>query len=100
MEKLGLEKTAHFIERQHQRSITDPLVIMAIACGERFYQGSERVYFLGRKHLARAQRKLGAALSEREARRAEGTVVVVGVDNHLITTYRNPSYIRHLRWYA
>ena len=82
----GFEKTAHFIERQQQRGITDPLVTVAIACGEKFYQGSELVYFLGRKHLERAQRKLGAVLSEREVRRAEGTVVVVGVDNHLITT--------------
>ena len=90
-------KTPHFVERQSQRHIPDARIALALRFGQTFYQGTERVFFLGRKQLLRAQRALGSTLDADEARRADGTVVVVGGDNALVTTYRNPNYIRHLR---
>jgi hypothetical protein len=95
--EMRFEKTAHFIERQRKRGITDVLIALTIAWGEKFYQGSECVYFLGHRHLQYALQKRKMQLSDQEIQRAEGTVVVVGIDNCLITAYRNPRYIRHLR---
>lgn len=90
-------KTGHFLERQRQRHIHDTQVALAIQYGQPFYQGQEKVYFLGRKQLQRAARVLGARLSCKDVKDADGTVVVVADDHSLVTTYRNPNYIRHLR---
>lgn len=93
----ALVKTSHFDERQRQRSIPDSLVRLALAYGERFFQGDQRVYFLGRKHLRRIARILNSRQDDGLLARADGTVVVTGADDVLITAYRNPKYIRHLR---
>lgn len=90
-------KTDHFIERQRQRHIPDTYVGLALQWGQPFYHGTDKVYFLGRKQLQRAGRSLGKELSADAVRKADGTVVVVSEDNALVTTYRNPQYIRHLR---
>lgn len=90
-------KTPHFTERQRQRRISDERIWLALNWGQTYYQGDQKVYFLGRKQLGRAQRVLGKMFSEDEMQKADGTVVVVANDNALVTTYRNPNYIRHLR---
>jgi Predicted membrane protein len=93
-----MEKTRHFEERQRTRRISDESVFLALRYGQRFYEGEDRVYFLGRKHLRRVSGGPGGAiLDERERRRADGTVVVVGPDGQLVTTYRNPRFCRTLR---
>ncbi len=83
-------KTKHFELRQAQRKIPDAQVILALQYGRRFYEGEDRVYFLGRKHLPNG-------LDSNMVHRANGTVVVVGVRGELLTTYRNPRFIRELR---
>lgn len=93
----ALVKTAHFVERQRSRGIQDDWIRWTIAYGERFYQGTMQVFFLGRKGLKKAQKVERCRLSDRESQMADGTVVVVGDGNALVTTYRNPNYIRHLK---
>src|SRR4051812_25308155 len=90
-------KSSHFAARQRQRQIADTWVWAALRFGQPFYQGGDRVFFLGRKQLDRARRATGGVFGSEEAKKADGTVVVVGPDNTLVTTYRNPHYIRHLR---
>ena len=90
-------KTGHFTERQRQRLIPDDRIALALRWGQCFYQGDDRVFFLGRKQLARAQRQMGTAWSDETVRKTDGTVVVVAGDGVLVTTYRNPKHIRHLR---
>ena len=97
LEPRPLMKTKHFVERQRKRSIPDRWVLWALSYGVRFYQGTQCAFFLGRKQLRRLQRLEGFSVSEREMEQADGTVVIVGTGNALVTTYRNPTYIRYLK---
>lgn len=92
-------KTLHFQARQQQRHISDERVWLALGWGQVFYQGREKVYFLGRKQIGRAQKALGAGLplTPQDWHDADGTVVVVGEDGALVTTYRSLHDIRRLR---
>jgi len=78
-----MEKTAHFVLRQAQRKVSDAAIALALQCGEVFFQGSDRVYFLGRKRIP-------TVVPIPVAHRLDGTTVVVGPGNVLITAYRNP----------
>ena len=80
----------HFLIRQGQRGIGKEMVALALRYGRRFYEGNEQVYFLGRKQMPHF-------LDPRLMDRANGTVVVVGSDNTLVTAYRNPLYVRALK---
>jgi hypothetical protein len=80
----------HFRMRQAQRGITGDMVKLALRYGKPFYEGSDRVYFLGRRQMPRG-------IDGRVADRANGTVVVVGPDDRLITTYRNPNFVKTLK---
>lgn len=84
-------KTEHFLLRQAQRKITDAEIALTLTRGRRFYEGQEQVYFLCRKNIPKiaGERDFG--------RRASGTVVVVGPDRALITTYRNARFLRDLK---
>ena len=95
-------KSAHFIERQRTRNIPDPLICLALAFGDCFYEGDERVYFLGRKQIARYQQTHAASgpSTERVPYFTDGVVVVVAATvegDILVTTYRNAVYCRKLR---
>lgn len=83
-------KTEHFIQRQQQRRISDEQVELTLQLGCRFYEGEELVYFVGRKHLP-------CELDPKLADRTNGTVVVVGAEGNLLTTYRNPRFIKELK---
>lgn len=99
MKECGQEhvKSLHFLERQRQRSLPDELIRITIAYGQKFYQGSEVVYFLSRKRIRRVERIFGTRLDAEVVRSADGIVVVSGQNQTLVTAYRNPKYIRHLR---
>lgn len=84
------EKTPHFREQQARRHISDQQVALALRFGLRRYDRGSLVYFLGRRHMP-------GGLDQASARKAEGTVVVVSHEDALITTYRNPKYLRKLR---
>ena len=86
----GTTKSAHFAVRQVQRGVSDEMVALALRYGRRFYEGEDRVYFLGR-------RQMPGEIDPRVADRANGTVVVVAPGEHLVTTYRNPRYVRTLK---
>ncbi len=86
----GLAKSAHFQQRQAQRKLTDEQIDLALRFGEKFYQGNDCVYFLGRKRIPRV-------IDPESARRLDGTTVVVGGDQSLVTAFRNPEFRRHLR---
>lgn len=94
---LPLRKTAHFVQRQQARRITDTLVAWALTFGQRFYEGEDRVFFLGHRQLDRLQRVLRITLSPDDHRHAEGVVVIIHQDGTLVTAYRNPEYCRVLR---
>ena len=83
-------KTAHFEQRQAQRKITDQIVALTVSRGRRFHEGDDTVYFLRRRDLP-------STLSHEASRRADGTIVVVGTGGALLTTYRNPLYLRALK---
>lgn len=84
-------KTAHFVERQSQRNVSDREIGLALRFGVRFHEGGgDIVYFLGRRRLPKN-------LDEKTARRADGVVVVVAQNQTLVTTYRNPQFIRELK---
>ncbi len=84
-------KTAHFVERQNQRNVSDLEVGLALRFGVRFHEGGgDVVHFLGRRRLPKN-------LDEKTARRADGVVVVVAQNQTLVTTYRNPQFIRELK---
>ena len=85
------------MERQCQRQVADVEVALAITYGERFFEGNDRVYFLGQRRLKKLREQFPATVDERTVRRADGTVVVVGEDGSLITTYRNPRFISVLK---
>lgn len=86
----GYVKSRHFEKRQAQRHITDAEVALTLRFGEMFYQGSDRVFFLGKKRIPAG---LKAQLSER----IHGTTVVATSDCVLVTAYRNPEARRALR---
>ena len=84
-------KTAHFVERQNQRSVSDHEVALALQCGVRFHEhGGDIVYFLGRRNVPKT-------VDEKTAQRANGVVVVVAKGQTLVTTYRNPQFIKALK---
>ena len=84
-------KTAHFVERQNQRVISDAEVLLALRYGLRFHEsGGDIVHFLGRRCLPKT-------LSDKAAQRANGVVVVVAGGQMLVTTYRNPQFIKELK---
>ena len=82
-------KTDHFAVRQVQRGVSNEMVRLALRHGLRFYEGANQVYFLGR-------RQVPTRVDHRVAERANGTVVVACGDR-LVTTYRNPLYVRKLK---
>ena len=91
LSEMGYQKTGHFQCRQVQRSIQDPVVILALRFGRRFYEkGGDRVFFLGRKQIP-------TGTAPQIAERANGTAVIVGADGSLITTFRNRDFSRTLR---
>jgi|GEM_PF-2715064 hypothetical protein len=83
-------KTAHFERRQAQRKVSDAAIALALRCGDVFFQGEDRVYFLGRKHLPPSVR-------DADVRHLDGTTVVLGPENVLVTTFRNPAARRALK---
>ena len=84
-------KTTHFVERQNQRVISDGEVLLALRFGLRFHErGGDVVHFLGRRCLPKT-------LNDKAAKRANGIVVVVSPDQKLVTTYRNPHFIKALK---
>jgi hypothetical protein len=85
-----LRRTEHFQRRQAQRSITDVEVGLALRHGRCFFEGEDRVYFLGKKQMP-------SALDARVAGRLDGLTVVVNVDGALITVWRNPNGLRKIR---
>jgi hypothetical protein len=80
----------HFTMRQAQRGISDEMVALALQFGKPFYEGEDRVYFLGRRQMPKG-------IDSRLAERANGMVVVVGPDHTLVTTYRNPDFRKTLK---
>lgn len=83
-------RSAHFAQRQAQRKVSDQAIVLALRFGDTFFQGADRVYFLGRKAIPDY---VPAPL----ASRLDGTTVVVGPDKTLVTTYRNPKGRRALK---
>jgi hypothetical protein len=82
--------SAHFKRRQAQRKVSDAAVALALCFGETFFQGEDRVYFLGRKHIP-------AFVPAPMASYLDGTTVVLGPDDVLVTTFRNPEARRALK---
>lgn len=91
------KKTNHFVQRQGRRGVRDAAAKLAIACGRCFYERDDRVYFLGRDAIRKKLKSAPAPVIEDWVRRADGLVVVVGADGSLITTYRNPQYLKTLK---
>ena len=91
------QKSAHFAERQGQRGVRDAAAKLAVARGRCFYEHGERVYFLGRDAIRKQFKNAPGRVAEEWIRRADGLVVVVGSDGRLITTYRNPRFLRTLK---
>jgi len=91
------KKSAHFVERQGRRGVRDEAAKLAIAYGRCFYERGERVYFLGRDTIRKRLKDAPAPVVEDWVRRANGLVVVVGTDGALVTTYRNPNYLKTLK---
>lgn len=91
------EKTAHFAERQNQRGVRDEAAKLAIARGRCFFERGDRVFFLGRDAIRKEFRDAPPRVTEEWVRRADGLVVVVGNDGRLITTYRNPRFLKTLK---
>jgi hypothetical protein len=83
-------KSAHFRTRQTQRSVSDYAIGLTLKYGDVFFQGTDRVYFLGRKRIP-------ASIPPAQAELLDGTTVVLGMDNVLVTTYRNRDAHRSLR---
>ena len=85
-----LWKCNHFFRRQLERRVSDEDVAMALQYDKRFYEGEDRVYFLGR-------RQISPGLPARVAGRLNGTTVVVGPGGRLVTVWRNPKSHRTLK---
>jgi hypothetical protein len=85
-----LELSAHFALRQAQRRVSDEAVALALRYGKRFHEGHDCVYFLGRRQMPQD-------VPPKLAEKANGTVIVVGANRTLITTYRNPNFVRTLK---
>jgi hypothetical protein len=90
-------KSTHFKERQRRRFLSDEVVRLTLAYGEKFFQGSQTVYFLSRRRIRRAEQDMGTRLDDKTMRSADGAVVVAAQDRTLVTVYRNPKYWGHLR---
>lgn len=91
------DKTGHFAERQGRRGVRDDAAMLAIAYGRCFFERGDRVYFLGRDAIRKKFKNAPSAVTQEWIRRADGLVVVVGADGKLITTYRNPRFLRTLK---
>jgi hypothetical protein len=91
------EKTDHFAERQGRRGVRDAAARLAVAYGRCFFERGDRVYFLGRDAIRKRFQNAPAVVADEWVRRADGLVVVVGADGKLITTYRNPRFLRTLK---
>ena len=85
-----LQRSTHFSMRQAQRGVSDQAVALALRYGKRFHEGEDCVYFLGRRQIPQ---NTPVKLAEK----ANGTVIVVGANETLITTYRNPGFVRTLK---
>lgn len=94
---IAWNKSAHFAERQGQRGITDTAALLAVTCGQCFYEHTDRVFFLGRKAIRKHFKHAPAAVAEEWVRRADGLVVVVAENGRLITAYRNPRFLGTLK---
>ncbi|MBC8141045.1 MAG: hypothetical protein H7Y38_06345 [Armatimonadetes bacterium] len=91
------KKTTHFVERQGRRSVRDEAAKLAIAYGRCFYERDSRVYFLGRDAIRKRLKDAPAPVIDDWVRRADGLVVVVSANGALVTTYRNPNYLKTLK---
>lgn len=76
--------TPHLIKRAAQRGISEESVRLAIQYGERYYEGTDIICFLG-------QRWIPKWIDEREHTRLNGTVVVLR-QNAIVTCYKNNRY--------
>lgn len=91
------QKTPHFTERQGRRGVRDAVARLAIACGRCFYEGDDRVYFLGRDAIRKRFQNEPPSVVDVWVRRGDGVVVVVAPGDRLVTTYRNPHFLRTLK---
>jgi hypothetical protein len=85
-----LAKSEHFQCRQNQRGIRDEVVALAIQFGRCFREGDRKVFFLGRKQIP------GQVRSQLRDK-VNGTVVVMSNTGVLVSTYKNPDYIKALK---
>lgn len=90
-------KTAHFTERQGRRGVGDAVARLAIACGRCFYEGEDRVFFLGRDAIRKRFQNEPPSVIAEWLERGDGVVVVVAPGDCLVTTYKNPDFIRTLK---
>lgn len=86
----AVKLTKHAAQRRMEREITDLQVALALDFGQRVRGTGVEICFLGRRDIP-------AWLHPRYAERVEGTVVVLGHDGSVVTTYRNPNAMWDLR---
>lgn len=80
----------HACERKAQRGIRDAEIALAVRYGKRYWKQGRQLCFLGR-------RRIPAHIPHDLARRAEGTVVILGGNETICTVFRDRNYLRQLR---
>jgi hypothetical protein len=87
---VNLAFTAHGLERQRRRGITDDQLELTLRYGLRLHVTGVILYYLRRRDVP-------WWIGTDYAAKVHGTVAVVSRDGALVTTYRNPKILHRLK---